>query len=63
MDTEISNSEPQDEKKKDKGDREEPETRDTKDPRRERQAPRMEPKEEHVIRTRNGRISRRPDYY
>ena len=63
VDTEISNREPQDEKEKDKGDLEEPETRDTKVPRRERQAPRMEPIEEHVIRTRSGRISRWPDYY
>ena len=59
-DTEISNREPQDEKEKGKGNLENPETRDAKDPRMERQAPRMEPKEEHVIRT---IIFRRPDYY
>ena len=62
-DTEISNREPQDEKVKGKGNLENPKTQDAKDPRMERQAPRMEPKEEHVIRTRSGRISRRPDYY
>ena len=63
MDTEIANKEPQDEKVKGNGNREDPERRDAKDPRMERQAPRMDPKEEHVIRTRSGRISRRPDYY
>ena len=54
MDTEIANREPQDEKEKGKGNREDPERWDAKDPRMERQAPRMEPKEEHVIRTRSG---------
>lgn len=49
VDTEIANKEPQDEKEKDKGNREDPETQDAKDPSIERQAPRMEPKEEHVI--------------
>ena len=44
MDTEISSREPQDEKEKDKGNLEDPETRDAKDPRMKRQAPRMEPK-------------------
>ena len=62
-DTEILNREPQDEKENGKDNLENPETRDAKDPCMERQAPRMEPKEEHVIRTRSGRISRRPDYY
>ena len=65
MDTEIANREHQHEKEKGKGNREDPErrSRDVKDPRMERQAPEMEPKEEHVIRTRSVRISRRPDYY
>ena len=61
--TEISNREPQDEKEEGKDNLEDPETRDAKHPRKDRQAPRMEPKEEHVIRTRSGRISRWPEYY
>ena len=63
VDTEIANKEPQDEKEKGKGNREDLETRDAKDSRIERQAPRMEPKDYYVIKTRMGRISRRPDYY
>ena len=64
--SEISNREPQDEEEKDEDDlekEEDPVTCDAKDTHTERQAPRMEPKEVHVIRTRSGRISRRPDYY
>ena len=64
VDTEI-NREPQDEKEKEEDDlenEEDPETCNAKDPRMERQAPRLEPNEEHVIRTRSWRISRRPDY-
>ena len=63
VDTKIENREPQDEKEKGKGNREDPERRDAKDPRMERHASRMDPKEEHLIRTTSGRISRRPDYY
>ena len=56
-DTEILNREPQDEKGK--GNLEDPETRDAKDPRMEASTK----DGTHVIRTRSGRISRRPDYY
>ena len=50
MDTEIANKEPQDEKEKGKGNQEDPETRDAKDPRMERQAPRIEQSKRHATR-------------